>query len=426
VERSAIDSNGRWRRLLPLALLVACMSCGDDSGGDDDAPSAGSSAGEPCARDTSWSCRVPNNPCPGIQVCGPDLVYLPCRCSAGSSGTGGDDGTDRDAAAPGSDSGQEPDDAATRDAQIEPDASGEPTENCNNDVDDDEDGDADCADDDCTARTCIEDAPSGWTGPVLLHEGEDSAPECDGEYPDEAARGGTAVDADAADCSTCTCTPADPGCAAFVNFATSADSACDAQACSTSINNSCAELLSPCFTAPTGYVEMNLPEPPTTCAPSPQDPTLPDADWEEHAVACAPDRALRRAGCDSGEVCAPEPAFDGAFCIIDDGDVDCPAGPYTDRRVYFTEIDDTRACSECSCAHDCSYTWRVFAASDATCATPLLTLLGENQCAAVTPTAGAIRVNVSIAGTGECAASGGASTGTVQAEEPITACCLPD
>jgi hypothetical protein len=426
VGRSAIDSNVRWSWLLPLTLVLACAACGDDSGDDDDAPSGGSGAGESCTRGTSWSCFGPGN-CAGIQLCGPDLVFLPCRCNDTTGGGGDrDGGGSGDAAVPPRDSGSDPEDAATRDAQTEPDAALPPAEDCDNDVDDDQDGDADCADDDCTARTCVEEAPAGWSGPVLLYEGA-APPECSGGYPDEAARGGTAVTAGAASCSTCSCTPADPGCASFLNFETSTASACDdANACSTSINSSCAVLMSPCFTTPTGYVETHLAGTPPTCAPSAQDPTLPDANWDAHAIACGPDHALQRAGCDSGEVCAPEPAFDGAFCIVDDGDVDCPAGPYTDRRVYFTDIADTRNCSDCSCTHDCSYTWRVFDAADATCATPLLTLTQANQCASVTPSAGTIRVNVSIAGTGECAPSGGAPTGSAEGDAPITACCLPD
>jgi hypothetical protein len=94
--------------------------------------------------------------------------------------------------------------------------------------------------------------------------------------------------------------------------------------------------------------------------------------------------------------------------------------------VYFTDVDDTRDCSACQCAHDCSYTWRVFDAADTTCQTPLLTLTEPNECRAVTPATGKIRVGATIAGSGACAPSGGTASGAAQGSSPITVCCAPD
>jgi hypothetical protein len=333
--------------------------------------------------------------------------------------------------------GDSPRDAARPDA-ARPDAATDASttqENCNNDRDDDGDGDDDCADSDCDARTCVAAPPSGdWFGPVLLYEGDAAPPACSAGYSTEAVRGGTGITATPATCSACTCTPADPGCAAFLNFETSLSTTCGAAAggtCSFPVNSSCQELNSPCLTQPTGYVESLLPDTPPTCMPSVQQSTKSAADWARHALACAPDDELARAGCESGELCAPAEPFDGELCIYHYFDVACPAGPYTDRRVYGTLIADTRDCSECDCSHDCDYTWRVFTDADTTCTgAAVATLTEPNQCSAVSPgsvtgTGGRIRVSTSVAGTGECTPSGGTATGSAQAQNPVTVCCLP-
>ena len=301
-------------------------------------------------------------------------------------------------------------------------------EDCDNDVDDDGDGDADCADDDCLMRTCVEAAPDGWRGPAVLYIGDAAAPASGGAYPMKVASGGTAVSAAAAQCSTCTCSPASPGCAGFLNFGTGADSACDGVGdCTTSLSSACAELSSPCFASvTTGYVQTQLPGGPATCSPSAQNPVVPAAGWAQNVLACAPSAALARAGCDAEEVCAHEAPFDGALCVVKSGDHACPAGAYSDRRLYYSSIDDTRGCSACGCHHDCAYTWQIFDAADAACQTPLLTLSSPNQCAAVTPSAGKIRVGATITGSGACAASGGTPTGAATAQSPITVCCVPD
>jgi hypothetical protein len=135
---------------------------------------------------------------------------------------------------------------------------------------------------------------------------------------------------------------------------------------------------------------------------------------------------LRRGGCSPGNVCAPQAPFSGPFCIVKQGDVPCPSGPYTDRRVYFTAVDDTRKCSDCSCGSDCSYSWKIFDDADTSCAqTPLATKTSAGECVTVTPSSGKIRVGAAISGTGTCTPGGGQPTGTTSASGPVTACCAP-
>ena len=111
-------------------------------------------------------------------------------------------------------------------------------EDCSNGIDDDGDGDPDCADDDCAARSCVGAAPSGWTGPSVVYVGSDP-PNCGGDYARPTLNGGTAVDADPADCSTCSCSNSTAACATFVNIVASTDSQCGGVTCTNSITDAC-------------------------------------------------------------------------------------------------------------------------------------------------------------------------------------------
>lgn len=417
-------------RVFALALVLASTACGDDDSDSSENGGSGGSSGQPCVQGTSWSCFGAGN-CQGIQLCtGGRLGPCMCRPTAMEDGGQPRDGaiTDsgepvRDGAAPAEDAATTPDAAADASTQAE---------DCDNDTDDDGDGDADCADDDCSARTCVGAPPTGWNGPVVLQEGDDAPAACSAGYPTEAERGGTTVTAAPATCSACSCTPPTPGCAGFLNFETSLSNTCGAApagTCTFPVNSSCSELSSPCLTQATGYVQALLPGGLASCAPSPQQPSVTAADWDRHALVCEADHDLVRAGCAEGDVCAPAQPADGELCIYHYFDVPCPAGPYTDRRLYGTHIADTRACSDCQCAQDCTYGWRVFDAADTTC-TGSSVALEENQCVAVTPgspgaSGGRVRVGTTVAGTGACTQSGGTPTGGAQAQNPITVCCLP-
>jgi hypothetical protein len=298
-------------------------------------------------------------------------------------------------------------------------------EDCSNGVDDDGDGKIDCADEDCGTYSCVAAAPDGWTGPLALYVGSNATPTCGGSYASEALRGGSAVSATAAVCSSCSCTPQTAGCANYLGFGFGAQSNCSDAGCTALINSSCVEIATTCLNGlTTAYVQTQFQAGAPSCAPSAQAPVIADASFSDHVLGCASD-ALRRGGCGPGNLCAAQAPFTGPFCIVKTGDLACPSGPYADRRVYFTAIDDTRDCSACACGNDCSYTWKIFDDADATCATPLATQTGAATCNMVTPSSGKVRVGVAISGAGTCAASGGQPTGSAAGASPTTACCLP-
>ena len=365
-----------------VGLVGGAFGCGDSDGGDGPAtPQAGTNGGTPCVVGTLYDCVGPVG-CSGKRLCRNGFLSE-CMCNGNNRPGNMNPG-------PEDDGGSVPDAMSLPDGQVVTRDGATPgSEDCDNGRDDDGDGDPDCADSDCAARACVQEAPDGWDGPVLLREGEHPA-DCDGNYPDPVLSGGTAVVGGAATCSSCSCGGASSACATFLNFGSGATTDCSGVTCSASISSACAELASPCLAnLTTGYLEPQLPVAPGNCAPSAQTPDVQAASWSAQMLGCAPAREFAPAGCDRGELCAPSASEDdGALCVYHDGDLPCPAGAYRDRRTYFTEWNDTRGCSECACAHDCSYSWRTYAAGDTACATPLVTLTSPDQCAAVTRSTG--------------------------------------
>ena len=142
--------------------------------------------------------------------------------------------------------------------------------------------------------------------------------------------------------------------------------------------------------------------------------------------ACESGDALVRGGCASEQVCAPKRPGDASSCIVRTGDHACPAGAYSERRVFFTSIDDTRSCSACNCAQDCSYGFKVHAAADTTCTqAPVVALAGPGTCSPVAPVNQSVNVALAINGTGTCAHGGGQPTGAAAGGGAVTACCVP-
>jgi hypothetical protein len=431
----------RWF-LAASALSLLIWGCGHKKAAGSD-----TTAKQPeCSSGTSFSC-IGSVGCMGMQMCVSGKLTA-CDCSRnatgggtagtnggntsggnGTSGGGGNkpaDGGGTPTTPADAGSGNAPMDGSTMTTPPPKDAGGNNNtgnEDCSNGVDDDGDGKIDCADSECGAWICAANAPTGWTGPSLLYEGDAKPPACDGSYGTIAMRGGTAASGDAAQC-TCTCSGGG-SCASFLAFASGAQGNCSDAACVANVDTSCTELSSSCLSTATSYVQTRLPPGSTSCAAPTQSTSIGDANWAKYALACSPGSAPRRGGCDPGNVCAPPTPFAGHFCIVKQGDQACPSGPYTDRHVYYTAIDDTRDCTACTCDQDCSYSWKIYDDADTSCATPLATKTAAGECVSVTPASGKIRVGVAMSGAGSCMQNGGTATGSVSASDPYTACCLP-
>lgn len=253
---------------------------------------------------------------------------------------------------------------------------------------------------------------------------------CSGLFDQRAFEAGAAPQGAPAQCSACTC---QGSCGTFVDFSVSAGAQCGAtSACTTSVNGSCVEIAPQCLQMATlASLETKLPNA-GTCTSSEQHATLTSPSWKAQVAACGLRAAGSGAGgCSAEQLCLPQSpmtalgaAFGADYCVWRQGESECPASTYTQRSVYYRALEDTRGCSACGCAAtSCKYSWRVFNADDAMCASPVLELSSAGQCARVNPTLGKLRVGGAVSGDGSCTASGGESRGGVAGSKPLTVCC---
>jgi hypothetical protein len=399
--------------LTTLVWVVAAVGCGDDK------TSPPAKTEKVCDPGTVFSCY--RRGCNGHQSCNSQGTEMSaCTCdppnTAGSGGRG-DDG----------DAGAAVDAGEPLDASDMPiDAGPPPAEVCDNNEDDDGNGETDCADDACDSRSCERAAATGWKGPIELRSSDSAPPDCGGEFDTKSFEAGASPSAAAASCSVCSCTPPNAACAAFVDFTTGTEAGCGGTTCTTSVNQSCSEIMPPCLTGLTSaYLGTKLPTGTSGCAPSAQSSDKPDVTWAKRVVGCSAGDSAR-GGCKSGEQCLPKHASSNAICVWRDGEHDCPSQAYTQKRSYYRDVEDTRSCTACACSGpNCSYSWSVFNAADTTCASPIVALTSADQCVQVNPSLDKLRVGASITGDGSCTPSGGATQGAVSGSDEITVCCVP-
>ncbi len=201
---------------------------------------------------------------------------------------------------------------------------------CDNGIDDDDDGDVDCADADCGAYACVP-LPAGA---IALGELSDS---CDRE---EVLAAPTDLESPDLMCGECACGAPTAqrctaelrghrldGCSGISPVARPAEGTCDN------------------FSSAVEAVEVVSLGATATCGAGtsvgPDVVGRPDARGLAPVTVCA----LPTAGCDAGQVCAPAAA---PVCAVFDGEVECPPERPV-RRVAITATEDLRGCSPCAC-----------------------------------------------------------------------------
>jgi hypothetical protein len=227
-------------------------------------------------------------------------------------------------------------------------------ENCTNGVDDDGDGNIDCADSDCGGQgfTCVAPPPAGWTGPVAFHEGQFGLfPACGTNYPSVAYDGkGGNVTCQQVTCSDCSYShPTTPGkCSPPPVAGYYADAMCATLTSKMALPVDCAQ-------APAAGTLFRVPATPIvatpgTCAPSGGAvATRPTPTWATSARACG-GAGLTAAGCAAGALCAPPAGngFESKLCVLASGNLVCPSGYQGLRRLYHGGALDSRTCQACS------------------------------------------------------------------------------
>lgn len=302
---------------------------------------------------------------------------------------------------------------------------------CFNGVDDDDDGAADCADPDCRGAVCAPEAPPGWSGPATLHRGDaDEVPTCP-ETLTEIAGGAGDLTAPPAACEACSCgTPTGGVCGIGTTTLYASNSVCAgdiATVVQPPTPNVC-HSFAPGDQSTQATGEPIPVEPVGSCEPAGGTATVPPATFAEPWLLCT---ASAGTGC-GDEVCVPAAtAPSSELCVFTEGDVPCPTEIYRSKRTIFTDIDDSRECTDCACAppigQTCTGTTNLYTggscnnlvnsvAHDGTTCESYDILLFSGS-ALFVPDAGPSG--------GSCAASGGEPDGTATATGLTTVCCRP-
>ncbi len=273
----------------------------------------------------------------------------------------------------------------------------------------------------CGAGTsCAPDVPAGWSGPAMLYVGTDEPPTCPAGAPELVVSAGMDLSAPAADCGC--------ECGAATGFDCTVDVTEAGSVCGNLVFNPETFTLESgqCTTTSTNDSAFSTNSPSLDVSGAQCDPqesaTVPPAGFGTHVAAC---QATSMGECADGSCVADDAGFD-QVCVYTGGDVECPAGPYTEREVAFNSWTDTRDCSTCTCddpTGTCGGTV-AFRSSCGGVALPVLYgTVDPPGCgnASQDPPAMIYNADPDV----ECAPSGGDPIGQATPSGPVTICCLP-
>jgi hypothetical protein len=284
---------------------------------------------------------------------------------------------------------------------------------------------------------CTPPAPDGWSGPLEVYDGPTAPTTCGPDFEGPVFVGGSAPVANPAMCE-CTCDlPVGVTCGPvtvpfYPGSTCPAGGDCVEKAFTPSVCTR-VDLTADCTAATTSMV---LPVSLATgggCTPVPTKVVPPPA-WSVAVSACISGLGNSQASdCTGGDICTrlPSPPY-ADICIAQAGIVAaCPAGRYTDRRVYTAAFDDTRDCAACTCGAvsgaTCTSELDVFSSAGAapTCPGAAQVIYpAPTSCSFIQKT-GDFRLQATVADIGSCSASPPAPIGALTGAQPTTFCCLP-
>jgi hypothetical protein len=345
--------------------------------------------------------------------------------TSSSSGQGGSPSGSSSSSGQGGSAGQSTSSSSSSSSS----GSGTP-EDCLDGLDNDLDGNIDCADSDCTTGfICTDEAPQGWTS-VALEQGLGAAPApeaCPDGMMEESLYVGPAGPPE---CSACTCgaitgnTCNGPSLACFVGSNNCSSGQQDWT--NNFANGNCAK---PDIGIATFNLSCRLTSQATvgqsgSCPPSMSD--FPNKDtWAGWVQSCG--IKTSNGGCGTGQVCTPKPLDTQSLCLRQDGQKMCPAG-WNAVEAYVDGVDD-RSCGACSCAANATCTGGTYQVFDSNGCNPNggnPITVDNNTCRNVSGQldfgSWSVQKNPPTAG-GSCTAQGGEAKGSVQGKGPVTFCC---
>lgn len=196
----------------------------------------------------------------------------------------------------------------------------------------------------CGGGTCGSPVEDGWFGPTIYARllPDAALPSCTPDYPDQ---GPTLLDGftdpGPAICE-CSCElTQQPNCNPSMSIYGSQN--CGNWLNSTAISATCSNINIPAAARVSAYgyqqgvcEEEDIEE-------------IPPVAWDATIKTCrVSDAAL---ACGDGGVCLPPlpEGFEDNWCMYRQGDHECPAGPYSNKSIFWSGAEDTRACSNCQC-----------------------------------------------------------------------------
>ncbi|MDP9150768.1 MAG: hypothetical protein M3O36_12630 [Myxococcota bacterium] len=284
---------------------------------------------------------------------------------------------------------------------------------------------------------CAPGVPAGWTGPLELYAGPRPPASCGPHFLGPSYMGSADLVAPIPTCG-CQCgAPTGVSCSApAVSFYPGAGPTCSGPkpACATLdlVSGVCTRVdTSANCISPVSGVTMSSPGSTASggsCAPLATS-AVPVAGWGTSARACVSAAVTAQADCGAGNLCAPipNPQYGASLCVSHGGDVTCPTAGYTTRQLYYGGIDDTRACSPCSCGGvtgtTCAANFDVFTSNSmGGCAASKVTYQTPFSCSPVQqPASFLLTLTPSV---GSCRPSVSTPTGVASPVRPTTVCCL--
>lgn len=305
---------------------------------------------------------------------------------------------------------------------------------CMDEVDNDFDGDVDCADIDCeSGYECALGPPEGWKGPykVSVVDYFEELPVCDdGAAPDVFF----AEPAGPVECASCSCGPLEgascepppfscwpgsPTCTGTETDLTSvlADGQCHKPPNLGQVPSTSCRLIGDSSSA-SGM-----------CAPFGGTPVKGDP-WAKRVGVC---QLSAGGGCSEAQTCVTKDAGAGKHCIRAFGDVACPSALSVQKTLVYADGDDTRSCTPCTCD-----------VTSANCSGGSYTVHDTNNCSIglgdprlVIDSGSCLDVSMHLDGgswsmtanlpqpQGACTPGGGQPEGQVTPRGPVTFCCPP-
>ncbi len=314
------------------------------------------------------------------------------------------------------------------------------TEDCTDSVDNDCNGMVDCADPSChdAGYACVS-VPSGWRGPVAVWEGNPgTAPAaCPAGLEIALESVFSGLEVPDSDCR-CTCGAATEQACGPAQIELFSNSVCENQCASASAaSGDCGTIENGSRCGATFSAWSAAPIPTGgNCEPQVV-ATLPDATWNTELKACGAVQSAEAGGCeDPLDRCVPAAELSTPYgserCVYQYGvppTDGCPAAYPRGPSILYSDIEDTRQCTGCTCGSPtggtCTGTIAIHerARCDGTPQTYTLGL-GCQLLSLPTSTATTISADFVVSEPGICSVqSQGELTGNVSGTQPLTLCC---